>query len=499
MKPARLDPRLYSPVPPLIASSPAAPRSVDEPHIQHTRPHTLIIRKGQGRPRFQGVLPAGLGCGMVRRSDRRETERLLEAIRQARAGDQPAAVATVVRVKGSAYRREGTQDVRPSGRDLRVCAVGRVPGADGRRSRGARHRHGEPVIVTYDLADDSVWGLGIGCSGAVDIRIERVEDDAITNLWLAVLERERGRGARHAALRRIRADDRVRLGDVVGGGLSDPAVEQAAIDRARALPRRARTPQSGPEQVGGCRALIRGGDSAARRSSCSAQDTTRRRLRGWPGRSGSGHGRRCARRVPDPERFGGATWSVAHFSEFAERVTLGPGTFALIMNHHVERDQESLRFSARVGRGLHRRARAAIALRDALRRPRARGLRARRRRPRRVRSPVGLSLGAETPRGSRGVRSWRRFWRFAAASRAASCQGSGGEPSPTGRQTALGELVILGRVDIDQQVRRELRTRVRSRWRSSTSRAPCWQRGEFGEELALRTGAAAPSPRRTGR
>ena len=35
----------------------------------------------------------------------------------------------------------------------------------------------------------------------------------------------------------------------------------------------------------------------------------------------------------------------AHFSQFAERVTLRPGSFALIMNHHVERDQESLRFS----------------------------------------------------------------------------------------------------------------------------------------------------------
>ena len=37
---------------------------------------------------------------------------------------------------------------------------------------------GEPVVVAYDLAEDSIWGLGIGCSGAVDIRIERLEDDA---------------------------------------------------------------------------------------------------------------------------------------------------------------------------------------------------------------------------------------------------------------------------------------------------------------------------------
>ncbi len=41
--------------------------------------------------------------------DRRETERLLEVIRQARAAGEPVALATVVRVKGSAYRREGTR------------------------------------------------------------------------------------------------------------------------------------------------------------------------------------------------------------------------------------------------------------------------------------------------------------------------------------------------------------------------------------------------------
>lgn len=34
---------------------------------------------------------------------------------------------------------------------------------------------GVPVIINYDLADDSLWGLAIGCSGEVDIRIERVE------------------------------------------------------------------------------------------------------------------------------------------------------------------------------------------------------------------------------------------------------------------------------------------------------------------------------------
>src|SRR4029453_13694587 len=40
---------------------------------------------------------------------RRETERILDVIRDVRAKGQRAALATVVRVRGSAYRREGAQ------------------------------------------------------------------------------------------------------------------------------------------------------------------------------------------------------------------------------------------------------------------------------------------------------------------------------------------------------------------------------------------------------
>ena len=45
------------------------------------------------------------------------------------------------------------------------------------------------------------------------------------------------------------------------------------------------------------------------------------------------------------DRFPGATLISAHFSRFAEAVTLDARSFALVMNHHIERDQESLRFA----------------------------------------------------------------------------------------------------------------------------------------------------------
>ena len=120
---------------------------------------------------------------------RREIERVLEAIRQSRAAGHRAALATVVRVRGSAYRREGTQIlVRDDGTHECALSGGCLEPAVG---DAAQHviRQGGAQLVSFDLEDDSVFGLGIGCTGAVDILIERVEDDELTRAWLEALER----------------------------------------------------------------------------------------------------------------------------------------------------------------------------------------------------------------------------------------------------------------------------------------------------------------------
>src|ERR1019366_4745063 len=90
--------------------------------------------------------------------DRRETERLLDAIRQARGAHQPAALATVVRVRGSAYRREGTRMfVRQDG--TYECALSGGCLEPAVADAAARViATGQPVIVNYDLAEDSLWG-----------------------------------------------------------------------------------------------------------------------------------------------------------------------------------------------------------------------------------------------------------------------------------------------------------------------------------------------------
>src|SRR4030095_13549283 len=98
-----------------------------------------------------------------------------------------------------------------------------------------------------------------------------------------------------------------------------------------------------------------------------------------------------------PDRFPSATLVCAHFSQLAARLTPRARAFMLVMNHHVERDQESLRFSlesdaAYIGvlgpRSRYEKLLAGLAAQGGA--PPASNLA-------RVRSPVGLSLGAETP------------------------------------------------------------------------------------------------------
>jgi xanthine dehydrogenase accessory factor len=327
--------------------------------------------------------------------DWRETERLLTAIREIRALGEPAAVATVVRVRGSAYRREGTRMfVRQNG--TYECALSGGCLEPTVADAAARViATGEPVIVTYDLADDSVWGLGIGCSGVVDIRIERIEDNAISNRWLTILERGEA-GVLVTPLSGVSGRMIVTGAGEVIGGLTDSTVQQTAIARARAR-LDAVYPQSGPEPVADAElfyeittsppdlVIFGGGHDAAPVA----------QLAWMLGFTATVVDVREA--FLTTERFGVATLVCAHFSQFGERVKLGRGAFAVIMNHHVERDQESLRFSlesdaAYIGvlgpRARYERLRTGLAEQGYVPDP----LKAAR-----VRSPVGLSLGAETP------------------------------------------------------------------------------------------------------
>src|SRR5262245_37419094 len=100
---------------------------------------------------------------MVRLMNRRETERILTAIRPSHQARQPGALATIVRIRGSAYRREGTRIlVREDGSYECLLSGGCLePAVADAAARVIAS--GRSTIVQYDLEEDSVWSLDIGC------------------------------------------------------------------------------------------------------------------------------------------------------------------------------------------------------------------------------------------------------------------------------------------------------------------------------------------------
>ena len=327
--------------------------------------------------------------------DRRETERLLEAIREARAAGEPAALATVVRVKGSAYRREGTRMFVRHDRTYECALSGGCLEPDVAEAAARVIATGEPMVMSYDLADDSVWGLGIGCSGAVDIRIERIEDDDITREWLAILERGDA-AALVTPLAGVAGRMIVRGTGERIGGFTDASIEQEAVARARAR-LAAPEPQSGADEIRGAEVFYEMATPPPKLVIFGAgHDAAPVAQLAWAvGFLVTVVDAREA--FLTAERFPGATLVCAHFTRFAQHLDLTAATFVLIMNHHLERDREGLRFSLESGaryigvlgpRARYEKLLAGLA--DSGYVPEPSKLAP-------VRSPVGLALGAETP------------------------------------------------------------------------------------------------------
>ena len=112
-----------------------------------------------------------------------ELQRLLLAYDRHRAEARPCALATVVEVLGSAYRRPGARMLVTEDGELTGAISGGCLEGDARqRARQAIFR-GEPALVTYDTRDedDPRHGLGPGCQGVVRILLEPLDFAAPDN------------------------------------------------------------------------------------------------------------------------------------------------------------------------------------------------------------------------------------------------------------------------------------------------------------------------------
>lgn len=122
---------------------------------------------------------------------------IVELAREAPAGEV-LAMATVMKVRGSAYRRPGARMLMAAGRTAGMISGGCLENDARERAREVVAT-GQPVLVTYDSTapEDIVFGLGLGCNGLVQVLIEPLTAGSDTNLlaFLAacVARRQMGR------------------------------------------------------------------------------------------------------------------------------------------------------------------------------------------------------------------------------------------------------------------------------------------------------------------
>ena len=93
---------------------------------------------------------------------------------------QTAALATLVKVEGSAYRRPGARMLITSdGQQIGTISGGCLESDVKERSLDVL-KTGIPTLVKYDTTseEDMIWGLGLGCQGVAYILIERLNRDS---------------------------------------------------------------------------------------------------------------------------------------------------------------------------------------------------------------------------------------------------------------------------------------------------------------------------------
>jgi xanthine/CO dehydrogenase XdhC/CoxF family maturation factor len=113
----------------------------------------------------------------------KEIKRILDVYEQVDLSIRNVALATVVYVQGSAYRRPGARMlVTDDGRWEGAISGGCLEGDALRKARQVM-LDGEPMVVRYDTMDDDAnsLGVGLGCNGIIDVFIEPIDPNRVDN------------------------------------------------------------------------------------------------------------------------------------------------------------------------------------------------------------------------------------------------------------------------------------------------------------------------------
>ena len=113
-----------------------------------------------------------------------ETSQIVGRVTELAAAGQRAAMATVVRIDGSAYRRPGAKLLVEESGATRGGVSGGCLEADVREIAMTVMREGVSRLRHYETGTDdrTVWGLGLGCNGSVDIFVQPLTSEDTLNV-----------------------------------------------------------------------------------------------------------------------------------------------------------------------------------------------------------------------------------------------------------------------------------------------------------------------------
>src|SRR4030095_4718602 len=108
----------------------------------------------------------------------KEIRDIIKAFDEAHRSGKQTALATVVRVEGSSYRRPGARMLIEDDRQLPGANSGGCVEGDALRKALLVITEKRSKLVTYDTMDDddAKFGVGLGCNGVIQVLIEPIDE-----------------------------------------------------------------------------------------------------------------------------------------------------------------------------------------------------------------------------------------------------------------------------------------------------------------------------------